>query len=628
MKMKSKSRNRAWGIIASVIMVLPFLLGLGGFATKASAAELAAGQANLILHKKKMLTEVKPTPNTGGEMEEFDQYQDLGDVEFKLYDATEKFYELRADGKTVTDAVEEVQDWEPTDAPIASKKTDANGTLTFEKVDKKRDGKDAVYLIVESPKAGVTPAANMVVTFPVYQLKPDGSYTDTELSKINLYPKNVVTTIGKLIVQKKGTGSSEMINGAEFIVTREIDSKIQYLSGVKTGIYSWSNNESDAIKFYTGNKYEINQNGTDVKTTETTEGNLEIYNLEVGNYKLIETKAPEYVGMITKQNVTSFEVTGKDTTAVVHGYNDTNTIMNDTSKVEKTTPNLGEDKDVQIGEAIDYQIRTNIPLGISDKTDIGAYYYTKFTLEDTHDEFLTYDGNGTLKMLDVNGKEVSIDPKNYTIKMGDNSFTVSLNSDFIPSLSAGGKLVFEYQMTLNKGANPANGFKNEVKVTTDHTRDHTETEIFTGGKRFVKVDADSKGKLPGAGFKVRNSENKYLKVDEKTDAVTWVVEADATTFTTGSDGIISIIGLKYGVYTLIETKAPEGYVLPSGDGISFTVNSKSHVLDEKTDTVFNKHKGTLPSTGGMGIVAFVAVGIVAIGGAYVYFAKGRRHIEG
>lgn len=605
--MKPKSRNRAWGIIASVIMVLPFLLGLGGFTTKASAAELAAGQANLILHKKKMLTELDPTiQNTGDVMTEFDQYQDLGDVEFKLYDVTKEFYKLRADEKTVTEAVKEIQDWKPTDGPIASGTTDANGTLTFEKVDKKRDGKDAVYLIVESPKAGVTKAANMVVTFPVYKLDKDGNYTDTELSEINLYPKNVVSTPGSLIVTKKGTADGKELNGAQFVIKRTVSNATQYIASFDktSGLYTWTDKIDSAKRF----------------TTEG-EGTFTVENLEVGDYTLVEVQAPENAGMITAETEKDFTIEA-DKTAPVEV-----SVKNDTIVVDKSTTK----PDFEVGKATEFTIKFNIPEGFQDILANGDRRYPELVLTDKHDAALTLKTDGEFTM--TAGETTFTKDADYTLVEAGNTFTVELTATGLAKAPAGKELVFTYEMYLNEKAVADGTFNNNVTVETGGLTTEKTIDVTTGGKKFVKQDSDSKTALPGAVFKVykKGEDNKvfYLVVDPKTKAISWESDkSKGTEFTSNDEGRLEVTGLAYDTYYLEEVKAPDGYVLLT-EAQSFKISKGSYNGEGAiADTVVNKHKGTLPSTGGMGIVAFVAVGIVAIGGAYVYFAKGRRHIEG
>ncbi len=628
-KMKTR-KQKIWGIIATLIMVFPFVLGLGN--AKNVFADDNTDMANIIIHKKKMTGEKVPNPliqNSGNEMTEFDNYQGLAGVTFSVYDVTTEFYNSRAAGTSVDDAKAEVKNLTP-NTPIAQGTTNADGNLTLN-LPKKQNGKDAVYTIKEEPKDGVVPADNMVVAFPVYEMikQTDGSYKygTEELSTIHIYPKNVVSNDGSLQVKKVGTAKNEGLNGAEFIISKSEgeSNTVKYIQGVKDGLYTWTMNKEKAKHFITGYSYGIGENK--FTEAENAEGELNVKNLEAGAYTLEEVKAPNNAALIDNQTKTSFTISTEKQTVEL-------TIKNDTSKVEKTTPQL-EGKDVAIGEKIQYQISVNIPSGIADN-DSNGNKYVKFNLVDTHDAALTFDNqtSGDYGYVLYDGEKV-ISSKKYQVTEQDNGFTVAVNPKFIPSLTPGGILKFVYFMHLNKTADPTKGFKNEANVDNDHTKDKTPptVEVVTGGKRFIKVDGDvtSAKTLAGASFVVRNENSdtaKYLKIDD-TKAVSWVDAKEATIFTTEDDGLIAITGLKYGTYFLEETVAPNDYVLLS-NRIEFTVNDASYGTTEKLvdpQKVPNKHKGTLPSTGGKGIYAFIAIGTIAVAGAVFYFTRGRKQTE-
>ncbi|HAR1781269.1 TPA: SpaH/EbpB family LPXTG-anchored major pilin [Enterococcus faecium] len=634
-------KQKIWGIIATLIMVFPFVLGLGN--AKNVFADGNTDMANIIIHKKKMTGEKVPNPliqNSGNEMTEFDNYQGLADVTFSVYDVTTEFYNSRADGKSVDDAKAVVKDLDLTKrTPIAQGTTNADGDLTL-KLPKKQNGKDAVYTIKEEPKDGVVAADNMVVAFPVYEMKQtDGSYEygTKELSTIHIYPKNVVSNNGSLQVKKEGTAENEGLDGAEFIISKSEgegeSNTVKYIQGVKDGLYTWTMNKEEAKHFITGHSYGIGENEfTDAKNADSVKGELTVNNLEVGAYTLEEVKAPNNAALIDNQTKTSFTISTEKQTVEL-------TIKNDTSKVEKTTPQL-EGKDVAIGEKIQYQISVNIPSGIADN-DSNGNKYVKFNLVDTHDAALTFDNqtSGDYGYVLYDGEKV-ISSKKYQVTEQDNGFTVAVNPEFIPSLTPGGTLKFVYFMHLNDKADPTKGFKNEANVDNGHTSDPNtpSVEVVTGGKRFIKVDGDvtsdktSDKPLAGASFVVRDQDSntaKYLKIDDTTKAVSWVDAKEATIFTTKKDGLVPITGLKYGTYFLEETVAPNDYVLLS-NRIEFTVNGDSYGTTENLinpEKVPNKHKGTLPSTGGKGIYAFIAIGTIAVAGAVFYFTRGRKQTE-
>ena len=226
-----------------------------------SAIEMvqAADTATVTLHKK-MMTEL-PNPllqNTGAPDNRFDAYEDYTDgVTFTYYDVSDEFYAARTNGNSVEDALALVNALDPVADSLDSVgfvTTDNTGSAS--KVLDKFDGDDrhAVYLIVETSKAGLTAAANMILMFPVYRMNTDGTYTDVELEDIHLYPKNIVSK-GDLEVIKRGTADDSLLSNAEFMI--QSNATNHYLAGVANGYFTWTANADDAHKFQTGQTYGI-----------------------------------------------------------------------------------------------------------------------------------------------------------------------------------------------------------------------------------------------------------------------------------------------------------------------------------------------------------------------------------
>ena len=150
--------------------------------------------------------------------------------------------------------------------------------------------------------------------------------------------------------------------------------------------------------------------------------------------------------------------------------------------------------------------------------------------------------------------------------------------------------------------------------------------IPTGGINLMKVDsADSTLLLSGAVFEVYrkatqeettgNAEG-LTTIDGVTGSVIKVPFFDNAAMTgekvtaaaTGEDGKLSIYGLTYGDYYLVETKAPEGYNLMDSP-MQFTINANSHT-DENVLTVQNVSGAILPETGGIGTTAYTLSGML------------------
>ena len=158
------------------------------------------------------------------------------------------------------------------------------------------------------------------------------------------------------------------------------------------------------------------------------------------------------------------------------------------------------------------------------------------------------------------------------------------------------------------------------------------------------------------------NQTQYDNVEEKYVKVTWdkIVTTPATggkiTYTTGSDGIIDVKGLKPGTYTIKETHAPDGYN-KINDEIKIVIDwDASTTGDNATAATFKLGEGTtegvqliadgtganasanaiykiqvvnnkgaeLPSTGGIGTTIFYIIGAILVLGAGILLVTRRR----
>lgn len=341
----------------------------------------------------------------------------------------------------------------------------------------------------------------------------------------------------------------------------------------------------------------------------------------------------------------------------IHLYpkNTTETIEPVKEIIEPITDTAGHNN-YNIGQDIKFKLSTVIPTNIGIKEVDGTTpHYNTFGLIDTHDTTLTFDPAETHE-LEVAGTSIVLtegETADYTIEVGKtvvegkdkDTFKVKLTQAGINRLAEqGGKtLEFTYTMKLNDTA--VMDSKNVNKVTVEYGRKEgefsdvvttpgNEKEVYTGGYRFIKTDVSTNKPLAKAEFVVRDADAptaKYLKIDDTTKEISWVDTYEkAKKFTTGTDGIVDIKGLTYGTYYLEETQAPTDYVKLSAR-IPFTVAFNSYKntttitpTEVKEHNVANTPKGFLPSTGGAGIILFVALGAAMVGLAGVYFTSRRK----
>lgn len=348
----------------------------------------------------------------------------------------------------------------------------------------------------------------------------------------------------------------------------------------------------------------------------------------------------------------------------------------------------------------DHDIGENIPfilIGTMPSTlkDYDTYTYI---FHDTMSKGLTYGNNAVVYVDNGNGLVVIPDSK-YDIESKANAVTegTDLTISFadvklVEGINENSKIVVKYTAMLNSEAEIGlEGNTNEVYLEYsnnpnydgsgvpgdgDDDSDSNDTGkskvdrviVFTYQLDVSKVDPDQKV-LPGAMFKLKNNDtNMFYVFDEATKAISWTsVEADAYEFTSTDAEYFSAVGLDEGSYTLIETKAPQGYnkIAPITFEIEATTNNATTTeaqnwitysdastaltklvikLDNHTNAsalnegvgdtksgsvklkVVNNPGSLLPETGGMGTVVIYTIGaILAIGSVVLLVAKKRMN---
>ncbi|HEP1810654.1 TPA: SpaH/EbpB family LPXTG-anchored major pilin, partial [Streptococcus suis] len=471
---------------------------------------------------------------------------------------------------------------------------------------------------------------------------PDGTgYFNTD-KPLHVYPKN---TEDKPDVKKEfaegGTQTKNVAIGEE--INYKITTKIPKGSSYKTIV--WEDLMVNGLDFVTGSlKF----------TSEQLTGALE----ETTHYSLAQDKR----GFMVKMNAVGLaaieEAAKTQDVNITLNYKG---VLNDSAKVDSEIPN-------QVKFHYGNRPRTdfyNEPKPVEPKEENG-----EFKIKVTK----TWSDNNVTKQVifDVYEKETGVKAGEITIPAGQSEGSITQgikkNTQYIAVERYVDGYVPNYSTNDTGIAVTNNPSDNPPPLTPEKPK------VITHGKRFIKTDnQDNFGgeKLLGAEFVVTNGQNQYLALksadtqaaalakykqaeqdylasvkandgqaeakkalrDAAYEALNmqweWVAEKNqAFTFISSKDGKFEVKGLKAGQYELVETKAPEGYALPS-DTIPFQVSRGSWGEGEEVTTanfqqVKNK-KIIIPQTGGIGTLVFTVVGLSTM--VFAFIAMKKRQAE-
>ncbi|HEL1959749.1 TPA: SpaH/EbpB family LPXTG-anchored major pilin [Streptococcus suis] len=478
--------------------------------------------------------------------------------------------------------------------------------------------------------------------------RPDGTgYFDSTANPLHVYPKN---TEDKPTVTKQFSdntmGPKNVAIGEE--VTYKITTKIPKGSSYKTIVWE-----------------DLMVEGLDFVTDSLTIAYKEVATLnENDHYTITQDKR----GFMVKMNAAGLAAI--EEAAKTQDVNITltyNAVLNDSAIVDTEIPNKVK---FHYGNR-PREDKNDEPEPVTPKEEGGKIkiQINKVWADNSQDKsatFVVYEKESGTKIgeVTVSAGQGSVEFTNDAMKSDKQYIVVEKDvNGYIPTY------------TQEVGAD-----KGHILTVTNNPSDNPppivpeQPKVITHGKRFIKTDnVDNLGgeKLLGAEFVVTNAQNQYLALkseQDQTDAVNkykqaeqeylasvkandgqaeakkalrnaayealnmqwqWVsAEGQAFKFISSTDGKFEVKGLKEGTYYLKETKAPEGYALPS-DTIQFTVNRGSWGAGEEVNTtnfqqVKNK-KITIPQTGGIGTVVFTVVGLSTM--VFAFIAMKKRQAE-
>ena len=323
-----------------------------------------------------------------------------------------------------------------------------------------------------------------------------------------------------------------------------------------------------------------------------------------------------------------------------------------------------EQDTVSIGQVVKYTVTGSVP----DTTGYDQYQYiihdelTKgLDFVNGEDGTALEEGAATVNVkvafTDTSVTPAGTTPTTATLS-GTNKRTMALDlSEWVRDnqTNKGKEFTLTYYAKVNKDAvvtekNKATlEYGNKPGETTTTTPSEAKTPTYPLDINKTKKGSDEK--LAGAKFRLysseddanANDESKAIKVSPVVAGVAGNYVVDPTSRNTEFESVKSIEekgynlhvnGLAAGTYYLVETEAPAGYnkltapikVVITKNGDDFTISQDGTGTDE-TDKIIDVENSTgsiLPSTGGMGTIAFTVVAALLVLGVAVSFIRDRK----
>lgn len=406
--------------------------------------------------------------------------------------------------------------------------------------------------------------------------------------------------------------------------------------------------------------------------------------LDIGFYIIIETgTSGDSASVASKSMLVPLPyVDGNAEDGYKWNFDLTITPKDEPVNVDKSIIEDGEKENVStnnVGDTLTYQVDADIPhydastntqmvkYIITDTLSKGLDFYREGDPENNIDIIVSnFSGESkTLKPGTLETHQTTIGEEPYTYySVTDGDYAVSYDGKTMtlvfdyPDIMAYNNLQLNYQVKINEDAViGVEGNPNQVDLeytnnnkTWDTSVPEDETKSFVFGLKINKIDpnaeADKKA-LQGAEFQLLRDGTPIATYtfDENGDRV--LNSNNGLTAVTNENGVAYLLGIDEGTYTLVETKAPNGYILPEEgleliitdadeegnvDGnATYTLGGKElDVFEDIADgsvataTIENSKGFNLPRTGGAGTWMFAVGGILIMAGMATAFVKLRK----
>lgn len=264
-----------------------------------------------------------------------------------------------------------------------------------------------------------------------------------------------------------------------------------------------------------------------------------------------------------------------------------------------------------LGDEISWTITADVPeIATSDTLDA-------FVIADSLDARLGYVG------ATVTGVNVSLVPADYVLLQSGQDVSITFTRAGLDKLATMNAASVEVEIVTTVDELGDGVIENDATLTiNDNTFDATADRTEWGTIAILKHETgDETAVLTGAEFQIFATEANAIA------GTSPIVVGTEDTFTSGTDGIAFVPGLRAGVeYWIVETKAPVGYEIAETPILAYTVVSGDVSPTSVDVRVANPQVEAymLPITGGSGQAAFMIGGAGLLAGALGFMLIRRR----
>ena len=650
-------------------IVLALLLAVSAFAGLAITANAAtaSGEYTLKVYKQDVTydastmtgadygNKIGNTSSSVGDEALPTNYKGLNGVTFKAY--------YQGDLTTREPATPDLTKTSLTATTATVDGKDGVATFTVDGTDAKPYG---LYYVVETD----SPYKVDVQAKPFYVYLPTTNRDGKDfLTTTNVYPKNLTTLGGSTLTKTVNASAYDLLkisqapqfelkdSAGNVIVTYTLADKNNTTPSAVVTTFA-ADTQADLVKKYSTVTASV-ENGIMVvnglPTNKTYNDDGSIVSATDATYTWHESRATILDGatdalpVATDQTFT-VKVGYGSTAEIKDGVGvTTNVVESDNDDDDKTMDNSKLPTITKVADVETQTIGKNVVWTITPIVPDDIHSYATYKVTDVIDEKLDFSYSDTDKTAVAVSATLAADKgtftegTDYTVSYDSTSrtFTFDTTQAGRQKLKGATELKIELTTQINENAVVNTDIENKATLTyenqygvtgTPDSKDTVKTGGFIGLK-YENVNSTEEKGLAGAEFELYEANGDTAKGNKLSfvysNGVYTVCKAGTegavSTITSENDGTFNVKGLAYGTYTLVETKAPTGYQLYSGD-ISVKVNATSYdsnaiLADNK---VVNVPTPDLPLTGGMGTILFTVAGLALIGGSAFFFIRSRK----